>query len=218
MIALVRLPAPSGAGNGTAELTSLPEAPASRYTAFAVRCRDEGEVREALAWYRRVLESRPETPLGLVARATDCVRPVADLDRSLVFVMDPARLSGGALPASALETLREAGIEGRIMEEIVCDYGPQVLSQRQSIEALIARAAAGGTLQRAANDVGVHPNTLARWLKGVGLSPRRLRQQVRVRAFELRVEQGMERNTALDAGGWTDHEKRRQTLARLRDG
>ncbi|MFO7893211.1 MAG: transposase, partial [Longimicrobiales bacterium] len=116
------------------------------------------------------------------------------------------------------EALREAGIEARILEEIIREYGPQVLSRREAIEAVIARAAAGGTLQRAARDLGVHPNTLARWLEAVGLSPRPLRQQVRARAFELRVEQGMDRNAALDAGGWTDHDKRRQTLARLRDG
>jgi hypothetical protein len=152
-----------------------------------------------------------------MARAADCVQPVADLDRSLVFVMDPSRLNGGGLPGSALEALREAGVEARILEEIVREHGPQVLSRRQSIETVIARAAAGGTLQRAASDLGVHANTLARWLRGVGLSPRQLRQRVRIMAYEIRVEQGMERNAALDAGGWTDHEKRRQTLARLRD-
>jgi transposase-like protein len=170
-----KISAPPGTGNGTAELTSLPEAPASRYTAFAVHCRDEGEVCEALAWYGTVLESRPGTPLGLVARATDCIQPVADLDRSLVFVMDPSRLNGGGLPGTA----------------------------------------AGGTLQRAARDLDVHPNTLARWLEAARLSPRPLRQKVRITAYELRVEQGMERTGALVAGGWTDHEERRQTLARL---
>jgi hypothetical protein len=92
MIALARLPA-SGTGNGTAELTSLPEPPASRYTAFAVHCRDEEEVCEALAWYRTVLESRPGTPLGLVAHATDCVQPVADLGRSLVLTFSGILLS-----------------------------------------------------------------------------------------------------------------------------
>ena len=218
MIGLVRVPAPSGAGNGTAELTSLPEPPASRYTAFAVRCRDEGEVREALLWYQTLLDTRPGAPLGLIACANDCIQPVADLDHALAFVMDPSRLNGGGLPGSALEALREAGIEARILEEIVREHGPQVLSRRQSIEAVIARAVSGGTLQRAARDLDLHANTLARWLEGVGLSPRLLRRQVRARAFELRVEQGMDRRAALDAGGWTDHEKRRQTLSRLRDG
>jgi hypothetical protein len=218
MLALVRVSAPPAAGCGAAELSSLPEPPGSRYTAFAIRCRNETEVCEALAWYRRVLESRPETPLGLIARATDCIQPVADLDRSLVFVMDPSRLNGGGLPESALEALREAGIEARILEEIVQEHGPQVLSQREAVEAVIARAVSGGTIGRAASDLGVHANTVAGWLKGVGLSPRPLRQQVRARAYELRVEQGMDCNAALDAGGWTDHEKRRQAQARLRDG
>ena len=217
MMALVRVSAPPGAGKGTAELTSLPEAPASRYTAFAVRCRDEGEVREALAWYRTVLESRPETPLGLIARAADCVQAVADLDRSLVFVMDPARLNGGGLPGNSFQALREAGIEGRILEEIVCEYGPEVLSQREPLNALIARAVTGSTIARAANDLGVHPRTLARRLKGVGLSSGWLRQWARLRAYELRLQMGIEARVALVAGGWADQEQRRKAAARLHD-
>lgn len=89
MIALVRCSAAPAAGCGIAELSSLPEPPGSRYTAFAIRCRDEGEVREALLWYRTLLDARPGAPLGLIARAKDCIQPVAGLDRSLVFVMDP---------------------------------------------------------------------------------------------------------------------------------
>ena len=217
MIALVRVSAPPEAAFGIAKLELLPEPPGARYTAFAIHCRDEGEVCEALLWYRRVLDSRPAVPLGLIAREADCIQPVADLDHVLAFVMNPGRLHGMRLPATALEALRKAGIEGRILEEIVREHGPEVLSGREWIEAVIARAAAGGTLQRAAIDLGIHANTLARWLKGVGLSPRPLRQQVRARAFELRVEQGMERNAALVAGGWPDHEQRRKAMARLRD-
>lgn len=217
MIALVRVSAPPGAGCGTAEFSSLPQPPALRYTAFAVQCRDEGEVREALGWYRTILKSRPATPLGLVARPMDCIQPVAHLDRSLVFAMDPARLNGGGLPASAFETLREAGIEGRILEEIVRKYGSEVLSERKSLDALIARAVSGSTIGRAAKDIGIHPDTLARQLKGVGVSPLWLRRWARVRAYQLRTQTGMDPGVALAAGRWTDHEQRRKAVARLRE-
>jgi AraC-like DNA-binding protein len=172
---------------------------------------------EALAWYRTVLESRPGAPLGLIAHAADCVQPVADLDRSLVFVMDPSRLNGGGLAGSALEALRQAGVEGRILEEIVREYGPQVLSRRERIEALIARAVSGSTIGRAASDLGIHPDTLARQLKGVGLSARRLRQWARLRGYEHRTRMGMDPGVALAASGWTDQEHRRRAVQRLRE-
>ena len=216
MIALVRVPAPPRAANGIAEIGSLPEPPASRYTAFAVHCRDETEVREAVVWYRALFDSRSGTPLGLIAGANDCIQPVAHLDRSLVFVMDPSRLSGGGLPESALEALREAGVEGRILEEIVRKHGPEVLSEQQSLRALIGRAVAGSTIARAANDLCVHPDTMTRRFKRVGLSARWLRRWVRMRAYQLRVELGVDRSVALVAGGWTDHEQRRKASARLR--
>jgi hypothetical protein len=143
---------------------------------------------------------------------------VADLDRSLAFVMDPSGLNGGGLPGTALEALREAGIEARILEEIIREHGPQVLSQREAIETVIASAVTGGTLHRAARDLDVHANTLSRRLKGVGLSPRWLRRWARLKAYELRVEQGMDRSAALVVGGWTDPEQRRKAVVRLRDG
>lgn len=216
MIALVRVSAPAGAGSGIAEIGSLPEPPGCGYTAFAVHCRGEGEVRETLLWYRLVLDSRPGAPLGLIACATDCIQPIAELDHSLTFVLDPGELNGGGLPAGALEALRNAGIEGRILQEIVNEHGPEVFAEQGMLRAVIARAVSGGTLGRAARDLGVHPDTLARWLKSAGLSPRLLRQGIRMRAFELRVELGMERGVALGACGWTHQGPRRRALGRLR--
>ena len=131
--------------------------------------------------------------------------------------MDPARLNGGGLSANGLEALREAGIEGRILEEIVREYGPQVLSERESLEALIARAVSGSTIGRAASDLGIHPDKIGRELKGVGLSARRLRQWARLRGYEHRTRMGMAPGLALAACGWTDQEHRRRAVARLRE-
>lgn len=216
MIALVRVTAPPAAGGGTEELGTLPDPPGSRYTAFAVHCREVGEVRETLDWYRAVLASRPAVPLGLIAPDTEVIEPIAALDHSLAFVMNPARLNGGGLPVTALAALLEAGIEGRILEEIVAEHGPEVLVHGALIRAVIARAVAGGTCGRAARDLGVHPDTLARRLNAVGLAPRLVRQRVRVRAYELRTDLGVERSAALVAGGWTSHQQRRKAVARLR--
>ena len=130
--------------------------------------------------------------------------------------MDPARLNGAGLPSSALEALRQTGTEGRILEEIVREYGPQVLSERESLEALIARAVSGSTIGRAASDLGIHPDTLARQLKGVGLSARRLRQWARLRGYDHRTQMGMAPAVALAASGWTDQEHRRRAVQRLR--
>lgn len=215
MIALVGVPAPPTSSGGTKELGALPEPPGSRYTAFAVHCREGREVRDALDWYRIVLDSRGDAPLGLIARDSDCVRHLVRLDHSLVFLMDPVALAHGRLPVSALQALREAGIEGRILEEVVREYGPAVLSEQESLKALIARAVAGSTIGRAASDLGIHPDTLARRLNGVGVAPRWLRQWARLRAYELRVELGTDGRIALGAGGWTHHEQRRKAMARL---
>lgn len=217
MIALVRVSAPPGAESGTVELNSLPEPPGSRYTAFAVQCQAEGEAHEALLWYRTVLDSRPSAPLGLIARETDCIQAVADLDHSLEFFMNPRRLNGEGLPASALQALRDAGIEGRMLEEIVREHGREVLSEEKALRVLISRAAAGGSIGRAASDLGVHQDTLVRRLDRVGLSLGPLKRRVRVRAYGLRVEHGVNPSVALLAGGWTNHEQRRKTMSRLRE-
>lgn len=216
MIALVRVTAPPAAGGGTEELGTLPDPAGFGYTAFAVHCREVGEVRETLDWYRAVLASRPAVPLGLIAPDTEAIAPIADLNHSLAFVMNPGRLNGGGLPVTALDALREAGVEGRILEEVIEEHGPEVLVHGALIRAVIARAVAGGTCGRAARDLGVHPDTLARRLKGIGLSPRLLRQRVRVRAYELRTALEVDRSAALVAGGWTTHEQRRKAGARLR--
>lgn len=136
----------------------------------------------------------------------------------MAFLLNPGQLNGLVLPEDALAELQDSGVEGRIIEEIVSEQGPEVLSEEESLQSVIARAVAGGTIGRAASDLGVQPYTLARRLNGVGLSPRWLRHWARLRAYYLRVGLGMDRRSALSAGGWTDHAQRRKATARFRKG
>lgn len=216
MIALVGVLSPSGADVGTVEISDLPPPPAPCYRGFAVRCSDEAEVNLTLSWYQRMVEFRPQLPLGLIAHADDCVKAIVHLEHTLTFLLDPSDLVAGALPARTLETLQHESVVGRIMDEILAEHGPRVLEEQHALQALVSRAVDGHTIGRAARDLGIHRDTLSRRLRRTGLAAGWLKSWIRLRAFHVRVSQGMDRTTALAAGGWTDHDQRRKAAARLR--
>lgn len=215
MIALVRLLPPATANVGTATLNALPKPPASAYSGFAVRCDDAPDVARAVEWYRQVLEVRPGVPLGLVSERDHCADALARLGHALIFLIPPRDLVAGGLPARLLEEVRSASVEGRLLEEVLAHLGDSARPLAATIRALISRAVRGGSVASAARDLGVSGRTVRRRLKSIGLSPGHLKQEVRLRAYELRVELGMSRSAALAAGGWSHQDHRRKCQLRL---
>jgi AraC-like DNA-binding protein len=99
---------------------------------------------------------------------------------------------------------------------LVAHHGQDILRERNMFEAVIARGAGGGTAESVARVLGVSERTLRRRLSCYGLTPRELIPRVRLRAYELRVDQGTPRVDALLAGAWGNHEARRKAKARHR--
>lgn len=215
MIALVRLLPPVTENVGTVALDALPRPPASAYSGFAVRCDGEPDVVHAIEWYRQVLEQRPAVPLGVVCRPDHCAGALARLGHSLTFLISPRDLVAGGLPATLLDEVRSASVEGRLLEEVLARHGDSARPLATTIRALISRAVRGGSLAGAARDLDVAERTVRRRLKSIGLSPGILKRELRLRAFELRVKLGMSRSAALAAGGWANQAQRRKCKSRL---
>lgn len=217
MIGLVCVLPPPGDGAGTVCLEALPEPPASRFSGVAIRCADRDGVAEALRWYRAVRDARPALAFGLVCEPQACAEQLAGLPHPITFLLRPGDLVAGGLRGEALAQLREAGVEGRILDEVVERYGKEVLDQEETIRALIARACCGGTVARAARDLGVSSKTVRRRLHGAGIPAAGLfRAWVRLRAFEVRVQLGVDRTVALKAAGWRSQAERRKAARRAR--
>jgi AraC-like DNA-binding protein len=215
MIALIGLLAPRGTPVGTVALDVLPSPPAFSYSGFAVHCVCEAEVADTIDWYRQVLAGRRAVPLGLVCRPNHCARLLAQFEHPLNFLISPFDLVAGGLPATLLDEIRSASIEGRLLEEIIAHHGDAAKPMASTIRTLIYRAVRGGSVASVARDLGVSSRTVRRRLRKVGLSPGSLKQKLRLRAYELRLELGMSRNAALAAGGWNDHGQRRKCARRF---
>lgn len=215
MIGLVRVLPPSQGRVGSAQVPALPTPPALRFTGFAVFCDTQADVELTVSWYADLCLVRPGAPLGLIARAEDCAMSLAALDRSLAFLLDPSKAIGRVLPQEALQQLRAKSVEGRLLEEIIGREGQHVRTEEETLRALVVAAARGGTLASAGSDLGVSAECVRRRLAGVGLSARNMKREVRALAYELRLALGLDRDSALLAGGWSDHEQRRKFMSRL---
>lgn len=214
MIGLVGVLPPPGGGAGTVCLYALPKPPASRFSAFAVRCADRADVRDALRCYRAVSDARPAFAFGLVCEPGACAEQLASLPHPLTFLIRSGDLVAGGLPEKGLGQLREAGVEGRIFDEVVERYGEEVLKQEETLRALIARACCGGTVSRAGRDLGVTRETVARRLAGVGVPAGKLRSWVRLRGYHIRLDLGVTPREALRGSGWENQQERRKAARR----
>jgi hypothetical protein len=202
MIGLLELSAPAGQAVGVERIEVLPAPPAARYSGIMIRCDDAAPLATALEWFARVRAERPAFALGIVARPEMCFRRLGACRHPVRPVLAPHEVVGGELPVSALSEMFEASIEGRLLEELVRDHGGGILAEQNTLECLISHAVRGGTVQRAAKDVGWSIATIGRRLARFGLRPGRLRSWVRVQAYEFRIEQGETPASALAAGGW----------------
>jgi hypothetical protein len=218
MIALVRLFPPRSPTVRLECVPDLPTAPAAQYSGLFVRCRCRSEVEESVTWYEDLRLVRPTAVLGLVATPADCAERLGRCTSVVNPVVFSSDLVAGTVPEEALNTLHQRSIEGQILNELADLHGPEILGIRRTLEALISRAVRGGTAARAARDLGITAAGLRRRLGHYGLSPRILVPSIRVRAFELNVESGVDRRTALCLANWSSHEQRRKAFKRVRAG
>lgn len=215
MIGLIRVFPPPREWAGTIRLEGLPEPPASRFSAFAARCEDRAQVRTTLEWYGTVRTMRPALALGLVCDAEACAEQLAGLRHPLTFLLRPDDLVADGLPGDALAELRASGVEGLVLEKVLARYGGGVLEQEDTLRALLARACAGGSVMRTARDLAVTPATVRRRLSAVGIQAGKLRSQVRLWAYRIRVDAGVDPAEALRASGWTSQSGRRKAARRI---
>lgn len=216
VIAFVRLPPPPGIG-GTAALESLPALPASGYAACVARTFTTPDVEAALNWLIAVRTDRPTVRLGLIGTPEVCARSLASCPHPVEPSLTPEELVGGTLPPAVFAELQERSLEGQILDELTHLYGRAILHGRFRIQALISHAVAGKTVQSTARHCGCSVDTLERHLAHLGFSAGRLASAVRVRAFQLRVQNGAAGQAALESCGWHDREYYRRVLHRVRE-
>ena len=215
MIALLGVQPPDSAVVVSRQITHLPDSTYwSHYDAFAVGCLDYFEVEQTLAWYAQMRRARPGVPLLLVADPADCAKVLAKTD-SITGIIPPAELVGHRLPSSAFEELCQASIQGGLWREVVAVLEPAAAEQKETLQAVIARAAKGGSIQRSANDLNLAPATVHRRFRKLELAAGRFASAIRVRSYQLRIANGASPRDALRACGWSHQEARRKAMRRL---
>jgi AraC-like DNA-binding protein len=118
------------------------------------------------------------------------------------------------VPRDALDQLRAASVEGRVLERLILQFGVALLEHLPVVRCLVAHAVRGGTISAAARDLGMSVDTLRRRMTVAGVRPRDFMRAARVLAYEERRTQGASAGIALAACGWTDAEDLRQARRR----
>lgn len=214
MIGLVGISPPADSQHGTVVLTALPRAPAEGLSAVIVRPENEQAVGTVLAWFERMVSRRLTLVLGLVCPPDWCAAALGAFTHPVRLVLPPEDLEGDCLPAAALATVRNASVEGLILDELHRKHGDAVHSERTIVGCLISHAVRGGTLNSVAADLGCSTTTIWRRLRAIGVSPRATMSRVRLRAYELQVELGADPGHARRAGGWYTRRAWKKALAR----
>jgi hypothetical protein len=132
----------------------------------------------------------------------------------VVGVVLPCELEAGGLPRDALDRLRAASVEGRVLDRLVLQFGDALLEHLPGVRCLVAHAVRGGTVSAAVSDLDISVDTVGRRLAEFGVRPRDFMRAARVLAYEERRMQGASATTALAACGWTDSEQLRRARRR----
>jgi hypothetical protein len=201
MIGLLGVHPPADDSAGTKLLEALPGPPASALAAAAIRCDCQREIDAAIEWYGDMRAIRPAFAVIILAdhrfgaTLASCPHPVT-------AVVPPSDLVAGGVPRVALDQLRAASVEGRVVDRLVLQFGGALLEQLPLVRCLVAHAVRGGTVSAAARDLGVSGDTVRRRLTAAGVRPRDFMRAARLLAYEERRSQGASARTALAACGW----------------
>lgn len=206
---------PPARSYGVACLSALPT-DCKDFLGFMVRCESRRMAECTVAWYQGIRSEKQRVSLGLVADPRHCFRAVASCPYAIAPMITDAQLICGRVPSAVLQTLRNESVEGTVLNGLVHSYGSGILTQRRTLEALVAAATSGRTIASAARDLSVTPQTIRRRLDEVGISAAVTLTEARVRAYEARRRLGVPPAVALEATGWRTHEARRKTISRLR--
>ncbi|MEJ2186012.1 MAG: hypothetical protein P8Z36_08750 [Gemmatimonadota bacterium] len=218
MMAFVGIQPPTGHSEGIQAVPDLPESPATRFSGFLVRSEHESNLARTLAWYRDVVDQRPGVPLGIVYSPNVCLAMLGECAHPIRPIIPTDNLVAGAPPMAVVEQLREASVEGRIMQELVAEFGGSILVEKRILTALIAYGVGGGLVASAAHELKCSQEKIRLHLAEFGIQPGRLMSRVRLRAYDLRKQLGVQTRQALDAGGWHTSEARRKVARRQKNG
>jgi hypothetical protein len=170
-------------------------------------------IHAVIEWFGDMRAKRPAFAVLLVtdhrfgATLASCPHPVR-------AVVRPSDLVAGGLPRVALDQLRAASVEGRVLDRLVLQFGGALLEHMPLVRGLVAHAVRGGTVSAAVSDLDISVDTVRRRLTAAGVPPRDFMRAARVLAYEERRRRGASAPTALAACGWTDPEHLRRARRR----
>jgi hypothetical protein len=214
MIGLVGVRPPSGTSTGIRLLEGLPAPPASEVAAMAVFCETKGGLVRVLGWFAEIRATRRAFPLIIVAAPERWGATLATTQHPVLRVVPPTEMEGEGLPQLVLDELREASVEGRVLDRLVLRFGARLLDELPVVRSLISHGVRGGTVSRAARDLILSPDTVQRHMARVGVLPRDFVRAARILAYEEHRRHGTAAPIALAACGWTDPDHLRRAKRR----
>jgi hypothetical protein len=216
MIGLVRVSPPSGRSAGVVRLERLPNTKTAHLAGYLVLCRCSEELDTTLTWHGEVRVARPSVALGLVCQPEILFGALGKLTAPVNPVIAPEALQDGRIPDSALTAIRQASVEGKILEDLWHANGDRILQELPLLETLISHASDGRKLQSVSRSLDLSDDSIRRRLRAIGLQPGDLMREVRLNAYTLLVRMGDSPSRALVACGWNDPKARQKVAARFR--
>lgn len=216
MLGFLSVRPPLGFAGGARVIESFPSVPAEGLSGLVVRRDTPTGVEKALGWCERVRILRPSFVFGLVAPPEACFRMLGVFTQPVPVVVPPEDLEDGCLPVDVFMILRNASVEGRILEELRCAGRAATPAVRATVRCLVSHGVRGGTVNSVAAELGCSTATVWRRVTRIGLKPRVLMSWARLRAYELRIELGDSPEAARRAGGWLSRRAWEKGVGRIR--
>jgi len=222
MIALVNLLTASRS-RGREILTSLPEPPALRWSAFMVRIIASLPFEAFVAWAVAVRATRPFVPIGLVADLDASTMTSLSILRAAGLSLDPILsrrdTPGGRLLVRHMDHLAEASVEQVVFGHWLSQWPIDDREARGFLRAAAAVGVRGGKAYRVElrdlHGRQLSRSTVDRRLKELGVPTLGwLVGNARVRSVAIRLRLGMDRRDAISAAGWTSVKGYKNAVAR----
>src|SRR5690625_1814107 len=219
MIALLNLTPEPVQAAAVELLDSLPGPPALRWSGFLIRCGEHLTINEVIQWCSAVRRSRPALPIGIVAEPEPVVlRTIAASGVVLDPVLIADDLPGGRVASDAINIIRIATVEAKVVERWIQQYGIIDTEEFPTLYALAIHAVRGGRIKSIKNSFGYSIRTLTRRLRKIGYPPPgTLLREGRIASVQIRIDMGVEPRLAREAAGWDSAELVRRARRRFRD-
>ncbi|HEX9899444.1 MAG TPA: hypothetical protein VGC81_09465 [Candidatus Methylomirabilis sp.] len=185
-------------------LRALPEPPAWRHSGFLIALSSQPSVDLVIEWCRRIRSARPHLPIGAVVQAAD-PRLVLAMRTGVRLrpVLEEREVRCDAVPRAVLEEVRDATVEGRILERWTDQGLLDVPEARQLVAAAAAVGVTGAGVPVLCGRLGCSRATLYRRFDSAGLpTPKVMLSNARLESVKVRLGLGMEPHEARRAAGW----------------